>query len=883
MLNKTLDDDVVMSLVELALLRSPDEREAYVQSVCAEDPELFRQVWEYIQWEQRMNGFLLEPLYAPPSDEHPFEHPFEPGDLLDDRFRIVREVAQGGMGIVYEATDEKLERRIALKCGKIGFRKRLPPEVRNATAISHPNVCKIFEIHTANTRQGEIDFLTMEFLDGQTLADRLRTGPLPALEARTIALQLCAGLAEAHRNHVVHGDLKSGNVILTNGPEGTIRAVITDFGLARKPEAGQRTAQSGPRGGTPDYMAPELWKGEGASPASDVYALGVILYELVSGRPPHTPETSWQARLTQKPPAVDSKWDRVLARCIDPDPTKRFQDAQEVAQALAPPRSRRWFLAATAAAVLALATGVVTYRSTVPSESVRLAMLPLQTDPSIAPLAENMFRDAGAQLARLKGRARTSFTVIPGSKIERDHVDTPEKAQALFGATHVLQGTLTKENEKIVVHAYVTDVRNHATVKDWTAEYAPGALRYAPTALVGVVTGTLRLPPIAAAVVASARQDYLNGVSAVRYDSGVDTAVASLKRAVTADPDSPLTYAGLAEAEWFKYYLTKGQNWLDQATESARQAEIRNPDLAPTLRIAGILDANAGRYQLAEAEYRRAIELEPGNSDGYRRLAQVLERDNQRDEALQAFSKAIEADPGYYRNYQAIGAFYFGRANYVDAVKAFRKTVELAPREPNAHYVLAATYLNLGRFAEAQKEFGITLGLEETPNALYMMGHVLTYQGKDREAISYLSQAVGRLPERYLYWMSLGIAYRRVNLKAESDRANRRALELAEVDMTRDPRNAEIRSHIAYLCARLGDRSRAESEIAQALQLSPNDGDARWMAAITYEALGQRDKSLAILSTSPAGVLADVSRWPDVADLRADPRFIELLASHPLK
>ena len=139
------DDDLVMSLVEMVLSRPPDRRKAYLQSACAGDSGLFAQVWDYVDSEQKMNGFLSEPL-CPAA---PVEHPFEPGELLDGRFRIRREVAQGGMGIVYEGFDEKLERRIALKCAKAGFRKRLPPEVRNASEISHPNVCKIFEIHTA--------------------------------------------------------------------------------------------------------------------------------------------------------------------------------------------------------------------------------------------------------------------------------------------------------------------------------------------------------------------------------------------------------------------------------------------------------------------------------------------------------------------------------------------------------------------------------------------------------------------------------------------------------------------------------------------------------------------------------------------------------------
>jgi len=324
--NKAQDDDLVMNMVELALDLPERERRAYLERACDGDSQLFDQAWEYVQWEARMQGFLLDPLYPPPLNEHPFE----PGQLLEGRFRILREVAQGGMGVVYEAMDERLERRIAIKCAKTGFRKRLPPEVRNAREVSHPNVCKIFEIHTASTRQGDLDFLSMEFIDGQTLAERLRRGALPESEARLIARQLCEGLAEAHRNQVIHGDLKSNNIILTTNADGSTRAVITDFGLARRRESSQRTMQTGPLGGTPDYMAPELWKGEKASAASDIYALGVILYELVSGGRPPQPQDSAQANFP--PPAAHPQWDRTLAGCLEPDPSRRFRTADEVAQ-----------------------------------------------------------------------------------------------------------------------------------------------------------------------------------------------------------------------------------------------------------------------------------------------------------------------------------------------------------------------------------------------------------------------------------------------------------------------------------------------------------------------------------------------------------------------
>ena len=160
--------------------------------------------------------------------------PFCPGNLLIDRFRIKREIGSGGMGMVYEAMDEKLDRRVALKSARPGYRDRLPPEVRAARDVSHFNVCKVHDLHLATTAEGDVEFVSMEFIDGPTLSDRIsREGPVPEIEAREIARQICAGLAQAHRQGVVHADLKCANIILSQSSESGIRAVITDFGLAK--------------------------------------------------------------------------------------------------------------------------------------------------------------------------------------------------------------------------------------------------------------------------------------------------------------------------------------------------------------------------------------------------------------------------------------------------------------------------------------------------------------------------------------------------------------------------------------------------------------------------------------------------------------------------
>ena len=371
---KAQDDELVMKLVELALSQPPETREAYVRAACADDAVLFSQVWEYVQWDDRMKGFLLEPLFRPLA-----EHRFEPGELLAERFRIVHEVGQGGMGIVYEAMDLQLDRRVALKCAKSGHGNRLPPEARAAREVSHFNVCKVHDLHKVVTEFGDLDFLSMEFVDGETLSQRMnREGPLPGREAREIALQICSGLAQAHRQGVIHGDLKCSNVILARSPEGGVRAVITDFGLAKLKFDEGSHVMSG-RGGTFDYMAPELFRGEPATIASDLYALGVLFHSMLKGGAPEMVHPSlaralieawnpdshastvtidraiidldWQRKIAELP----SPWKKMVTRSLAPRPENRFGSAEEVRQALMPRASwARWGVSGAAASALVL-------------------------------------------------------------------------------------------------------------------------------------------------------------------------------------------------------------------------------------------------------------------------------------------------------------------------------------------------------------------------------------------------------------------------------------------------------------------------------------------------------------------------------------------------
>lgn len=815
---------------------------------------------------------------------------FQPGDLLENRFRIVREVARGGMGVVYEAEDQKLQRRIALKCAKSRHRERLTPEVRHATDIGHPNVCKIFEIHTAATDHGEIDFITMEYLEGETLSRRLHQGPIALPAARALALQICAGVAEAHRKGVIHGDLKTANIILATEPDGGTRAVITDFGLARGSEAAFDDAPAGVASGTPGYMAPEMWRGAPASTASDIFALGVIFYEMVSGRRPYEPSPEsipeqastvtlasrnsrewWEERLRHKPRPAHPKWDRILARCLDHDPARRYRDAAELAAALGPSRTRRWIAAGAAALVLAAISGFAAWqRATAPQETVRLALLPFRGETAAA---NRLRTDAANQIAGIASTPRTRFVFLPRGDSTKD-------------ATHVLDTTVTPGPAgRIAIHALLTDSRTHVNLRDWSAEYSPDEMKYAPIALAGVVSWGLRLNAAAAPAMRSGAQPhYREGLAHLRNaNAEVDEARASMEKAVAADPDSALTHAGLAEAQWYTYFQTRDKAWLERALESARQAGLRHPDLGEVHRITGWLKFNTGRYEQAETELKRAIEVEPDNDAGHRRMARVFENNDQFDEAAAEYQRAVELAPSNYANYQDLGALFFKRGRFSESLPYLLRAVELGPRESGTHFALALDYHNLGRLEEAEKELRLSIGLKETPPALHSLGFVLMFQGRDREAIPYFQRALELSPDRYISWMYLGIAWRRLGNRGEAARASRRGLELAEADMARDPRSGYTRSFLAYLCTQLGYASRAEAEIAQALQLAPHDADAGTMAVWTYEALRKRAEALKVSAGLSPEALARLKQWPELSDLQRDPQFTQLLQAHPNK
>ncbi|MBV8049817.1 MAG: protein kinase, partial [Acidobacteriaceae bacterium] len=414
----------VKALFEIALERNPSERNSFVAGA-AQDPAVRGEVERLLAHHVESGGFLSRTAvavgFAPvPKPEN---QSLSAGDFVADRFRIIRFLARGGMGEVYEAQDLELQDRVALKFIRSELLDdpkaldRFKREVQLARKVTHPNVCRIFDLFRHNPKSATgssslpLAFVAMELLEGETLADLLRRQPrLTEEQARAIALQMALGLGAAHAAGVLHRDFKPGNVLLVPGAKG-LRAVITDFGLAlhsnRDLTLGPSVTGTGEIIGTPAYMSPEQVEGKELSPASDVYSLGLVFYQMLTGTRAFedtTPLSMAVRRIKEdpKPPRavvsdVDRHWESIILKCLERNPKRRFQNGDTVAEALREergwlpklePRRRLGVLAAIAVLIGAGVVGLSRIHQPIPiNVETTASMQPtIPMRPSIAVL-----------------------------------------------------------------------------------------------------------------------------------------------------------------------------------------------------------------------------------------------------------------------------------------------------------------------------------------------------------------------------------------------------------------------------------------------------------------------------------------------------------------
>lgn len=476
--------DKISNLFDAALERPAAERYSYLESACGGDDVLLRRVSQLLSQLDQAGTFLEQPIFSRPPA-------LSVSSVIGNRYRIDALIGRGGMGEVYRAYDALVGEHVALKTlrpelgGDEDFLRRFRREIQLARKVTHPSVCRVFDVGIHEFEGGHrIPFFAMQLLDGETLAARIkRDGRLSDDEALPVVQHLAAGLEAAHAAGIIHRDFKSANVMLAQRG-----AVIMDFGLARAAlvdadttDADRSLSARAQLAGTFAYMSPEQLSGGEVTTATDIYSLGVVLFEMATGRIPFDDPNLIRSAMQrakegapdvrQMAPELDTQWGAVIARCLQRDPSKRFASAREVAARLQPRRRppmvywtrRQWLMAAgataAAASVALIPAGFRYYRqsSVLPEGAeVFLGSINNLTDDGRFAGVTELFRNQLAQSARVNvidGR-RVADVLLQMGMPDDEQVEPTAVREAAWrlNAPLALYGTVTRVGSDYVLN-----------------------------------------------------------------------------------------------------------------------------------------------------------------------------------------------------------------------------------------------------------------------------------------------------------------------------------------------------------------------------------------------------------------------------------------------
>jgi serine/threonine-protein kinase len=859
-----------------------------------------------------------------------------PGTAFGPRYRIECLLGQGGMGAVYKAYDKDLNRVVALKLVRpeltsdASSMQRFKQELLLASKISHKNILRIHDLGDAEG----VKFISMAYVEGEDLHHALeREGRLPVRRALKIARQLCAGLDAAHREGVVHRDLKPQNILI----DGADNAYVSDFGLAKSLQEGAAlSTRTGAVLGTPRYMSPEQVQGKPADHRTDIYSLGLILYEMTTGDVPFKGDSAFQEmyqRVTQEPkspkelnPELPDYLVRIILRCLERDTGLRYQQARDVLHDLesevAPTPSRgvhiwlpvptgSWVLAAGAlVALMVIALAIPSVRHSIlrrPTQTAvgpagippltqgkYVAVLPFRVlgdEESLRYIAEGLSESLTAKLFQLKGVhvASSAATEKAGEK------DPPEKVAQELGANLLVHGTVhgmkvEGELRKIAIIVSLDDVSSGRRL--WSGQVSGEAqdLLTLEDQIGSKLVSTLEprlsgAEPIRGAHPTEnveAYELYLKGRNALRGEENVKSTQAAVdffQAALNKDANFALAYAGLADASLAMYHSTKESLWEQKALNAAQQAQQLNDELADVhFSLGGVYNAT-GRVAESILELDRALELSPNSEDGYRRLGSVYLASGREDEAFKAYQKAIEINPYYWQNYNALGTAYFQVGDYEKALSAWRRVTELEPDNSTGYENMGDVYFRQGKYNDCVQVFKKALELSPRYDNYSNLGTAYFYLKRYDEAVTMFEKAVQLNPNEQEYVGDLADAYRWSGHPEKAQSTYDKAIALGYKELQINPRKADVMADMALYYAKKGNTAEALALIRRARSIDGNDVYFIHNQGVIEAIAGHPQEALKTLREAfhkgyPPN---DAENDPELKDLRARPEFGNLV------
>lgn len=784
-----------------ALERRPEDRPAFLDRVCP-DSALRQEVERLLAASDEARSNFLESF--------PFRIGLTPGAKLGD-YEVQRLIGSGGMGEVYRARDTRLGREVAIKVLP-GFSsqdverlRRFEQEARSAAALNHPNILAVYQMGTYDGAP----YLVSELLEGGTLRELLVRGPLPVRRLIGYGVQMARGLTAAHEKGITHRDLKPENLFVTK--DGQVK--ILDFGLAKLTQrltiSDQDTptlsAQTEPGMvmGTVGYMAPEQVRGQTADHRADIFALGAILYEMLTGKRAFQKPTSAEtmtAILNEDPPSISHfttsippALQRVVHRCLEKNPAQRFQSASDLAFALdalsdsgstreLPDETtglRRGWIIASAIALAVIVTVLIllpasvnrwrdrlfAWTSSGSKPQIRsLAVLPLQNlsgDPAQDYFADGMTEQLTANLGQIGALRVISRT----SAMHYKHTQKtlPEIAHEL-NVDAVVEGSVERAGDNVRITAQLIEASTdrHLWARTYDRDLQNVLLLQGDVAQAIANEVRVNLTPQEQRQLATARQVnprahelYLRGLFDLRKGSpeSIDQAIGEFQQAIAQDPNEALAYSGLADAYYDQTSILRAPL---EVMPKAKAAAVRAIELDDSLAEA---HASLGYVQLnfdwdwpgAEREFKHALELNPNLPRAHTGYAHYLLTLRRTEEASREFIRADAIDPFSGQSHINKAYLLFQARRYQDAIQA--------AKELGDDRVAAMSYGELGRREEAIAAADRAVKTFKNPLFRAQIASAYAMAGKKDKARTMLADIVAQARQRYICGFNVACVY----------------------------------------------------------------------------------------------------------------------------
>lgn len=846
-------------------------------------------------------------------------------------YRIRRWLGGGGMGEVYEAEDTRLGRPVALKFLPEKYfndpraRERFQREARAASALNHPNICTVHDIGEHTGRP----FIVMEYLQGKSLKRYLSTESTDLETKIDIAAQVAAGLQAAHSEGIVHRDIKPANIFVTES--GLVKLV--DFGLAKTverpfeiqsaPTESMKESREGPLTapgtlvGTIRYMSPEQALGRTVDARSDIFSLGVVLYEMITGRPPFNGDTAaffFNELLHKRPqqprgfnPDISAETEAVILRCLEKKPGNRYETAADFREKLIESfegKRRlssvwRWLLRCLIFIVAFITLAVILeqkapdWRKNLPGFGPSyqdIAVLPFEIrglDEQAEAAWQGLFKELTSALTRMQ-QFDEKLRVVPAREVDILNVKSPSQARRVFRVGLVIDGVVEWTGRDLRVTINLSDAAELRQLgSELVSDPESDLINVKERVLDGLVRlleinlepDTFRVLAATGTSVPGAYDHYARGLEYLEraYTSGnIERSISELELAVEEDRSFALAHATLSRALMRQFVETNDTQWLEKAERECEESSRLDSRLPETHIACSAVDAAEGRYEEAVAGYREAIELDPNNSEARRRLAFALARMGKLEEAESVWTSAIGLRPDYWVGYYELGTFWIREGDFEKAIEPLRRALGYLPENYQISGNLGAAFHQLGRLDEAAEYYLLSAQIEPNYAALANLGSIHFHQGNFVEAAENYQAALDLNDSDYAVWGNLALACNNIpERSAEAAGLYEKAIALAESRQEVNPNNIEVTIHLADYYLEAGRNEEGRQMLETALKLHSENPDLMARLGVLHEKLGDREQAILwVVRALKAGYPKErLEALSSMVDLRNDPEF----------